>query len=76
MANLNPTIPAGVDWTNILQYAHTFEAIIAQIEYWGQATTGTFAGMPRPTEPRFREIMRWAYDETIKSIADIQKDPQ
>ena len=76
MANLNPIIPAGVDWTNIHQYAHTFEAIIAQIEYWGQATTGTFAGMPRPTEPRFREIMRWAYDETIKSIADIQKDPQ
>merc|ERR1711917_163027 len=76
MANLNPIIPAGVDWTNILQYAHTFEAIIAQIEYWGQAATGTFAGMPRPTEPRFREFMRWAYDETIQSIADIQKDPQ
>ena len=76
MPNLNPNIPAGVDWTNLHQYAHTFEAVIAQIEYWGQAATGTFAGMPRPTEPRFREIMRWAYDETIKSIADIQKDPE
>ena len=76
MSNLNPTIPAGVDWTNLHQYAHTFEAVIAQVEYWGQAATGPFAGMPRPTEPKFRELMRWAYDETIQSIRDIQKDPK
>ena len=76
MANLNPHIPAGVNWTNIHQHLQQFEAVLAQIDHWGQASAGTFAGMPRSTEPNYRQLMREVYDETIKNITDIQPDPE
>ena len=76
MANLNPHIPPGVNWTNIHQHIQQFEAVLAQVDHWGQASAGTFAGLPRSTEPNYEQRMRKVYDETIKNIRDIQPDPE
>ena len=68
MANLSPHIPPGVNWTNIHQHIQQFEAVLAQVDHWGQASAGTFAGLPRSTEPQYEQRMRQVYNETIKNI--------
>ena len=76
MANLNPHIPPGVNWSNIHQHVQPLEEVLAQVASWGKASAGTFAGLPRSTEPGYDLRMRQAYEEAIQNIRDVQPAPE
>ena len=75
MAANNRPLPPDVDWTNINQYIPVFEEVIKTIEVWSAGSARPFAGMPQSTEPGYKRRMREAYEDTVKKILSIQKDP-
>ena len=65
-----------VTWGNLQDKAQSREDICATIASWSAGTPRPFAGMPRPTEPDYRERMRKAYDDTMQDLATVAAAPQ
>ena len=65
-----------VTWGNLQDKAQSQESVRATIASWSAGTPRPFAGMPRPTEPDYRERMEKAYDDTMQDLATVAAAPQ
>ena len=65
-----------VTWGNLQDKAQGQESVQATIASWSAGTPRPFAGMPRPTEPGYRERMEKAYEDTMRDLATVATAPQ
>ena len=65
-----------VTWGNLQDKAQSQESVRATIASWSAGTPRPFAGMPRPTEPGYRERMEKAYEDTMRDLATVATAPQ
>ena len=62
-----------MNWRNLRAQTLDFETVKKEIAGWAASTARPFAGMPRPTEPGYKDRMRRAYDE--EDMSAIANEP-